>query len=48
MKVQILKTRNEFRLSCGYNIKILKVIRKIKKRYYDKVNKTWYYFTWYQ
>ena len=35
-------TRNKFRISCGYYTKILKVIRKIKKRYYDKVNKTWY------
>ena len=42
MKVQILKTRNKFQISCGYNAKILNVIRRIKKRYYDKVNKTWY------
>ena len=35
MKAQILKKRKKFRLSCGYKTRILKVIRKIKKRYYN-------------
>ena len=42
MRVQILKTHNRFQLTCPYNKKILKVIRKIKKRYYSRINKTWY------
>ena len=40
--VQILKTHNRFQLTCPFNKKILKVIRKIKKRYYSRINKTWY------
>ena len=40
--VQILKTHSRFQLTCPYNKKLLKVIRKIKKRYYSKINKTWY------
>ena len=40
--VQILKTHNRFQLTCPYNKKLLKVIRKIKKRYYSRINKTWY------
>ena len=42
MRVQILKTHNRFQLTCPFNKKILKIIRKIKKRYYSKINKTWY------
>ena len=42
MKVQILKTHNRFQMQCSYNTKVLKVIKKINKRYYCKNNKTWY------
>ena len=28
-------------MTCPYNKKILKVIGKIKKKYYSKINKTW-------
>ena len=42
MKVQILKTHNRFQLLCPYNSKVLRIIRRIKKRYYCKKNKTWY------
>ena len=42
MKVQILKTHNRFQMQCPYNIKVLRIIRKIKKRYYCKKTKTWY------
>ena len=42
MKVQILKTHNRFQMQCPYNIKVLRIIKKIKKRYYFKNTKTWY------
>ena len=43
MKVQIVKTHNRFKLQCAYNIKVLKIIRKINKRYYCRKTKTWYF-----
>ena len=42
MKVQILKTHNRFQMQCPYNIMVLRITRKIKKRYYFKKTKTWY------
>jgi len=42
MKVQILKTHNRFQMQCPYNTKVLKVIKKINKRYYCRNTKTWY------
>jgi len=42
MKIQILKTHKRIQLQCPYNSKVLKVIRKIQKRYYNKNTKTWY------
>ena len=41
MKVHILKTYIRFQMQCPYNIKVLRIIRKIKKRYYCKRNKAW-------
>ena len=29
-------------MQCPYNIKVLKIIRKINKRYYCRKTKTWY------
>ena len=43
MKVQILKTHNRFQLQCPYNSKVLRIIRRIKKIYYCKKTKTWYF-----
>ena len=31
-----------FHVHCPYNPKVLKLIRKIKNRYYNRNNKTWY------
>ena len=42
MKVPILKTHNRFQLQCAYNSKVLRIIRRIKKRYYCRKTKTWY------
>ena len=42
MKVEILKTHNRFQLQCPYNTKVLRIIRRIKKRYYCKNTKAWY------
>ena len=43
MKVQILKTHYRFQMHCPYNHKVLKVVKKIQKRYYNKNTKTWYF-----
>ena len=42
MKVEILKTHNRFELQCPYNSKVLRIIRRIKKRYYCRKTKIWY------
>ena len=42
MKVQILKTHNRFELRCPYNSKVLRIIRRIKKRYYCRKTEIWY------
>ena len=42
MKIQIIKTHNRLQMHCPYNIKVLKIIRKINKRYYCRKTKTWY------
>ena len=42
MKVLILKTHNRFQMQYPHNTKVLKVIKKISKRYYFKNRKTWY------
>ena len=42
MKVQIIKNSERFHVQRPYNLKILKLIRRIKNRYYNIHNKTWY------
>ena len=42
MKVQIVKNSERFHVYCPYNSKVLKLIRRIKNRYYNRNNKTWY------
>ena len=41
-ETQISKTHNRFQLQCPYNINVLRIIRKIKKKYYCKKTKIWY------
>ena len=42
MKVHIIKNSDWFHVQCPYNPKILKFIRRINNRYYNRNNKTWY------
>ena len=37
MKVQILKTHYRFQMHSPYNHKVLKVVKKIQKRYYNRI-----------
>ena len=41
MKVKILKSNNRFELQCPYNSKVIKVIKNIQNRHYNKNTKTW-------
>ena len=42
MKVQIIKNSERFHVQCAYNPKILKLIRRINNRYFNRNNKTWF------
>ena len=42
MKIQIIKTNDQFQMQCPYNLKVLKSIHKCQKRCYCRHTKTWY------
>ena len=42
MKVQITKNGERFLVHSAYNPKVIRLIRKVSNRYYNKNTKTWY------